>query len=364
LCRDPEERPTADTLTRHSPFGASDPLYDFRKTDLFARLSREEDVSPRRPDTNTLSISQPQQRSEGPNPQLDAAPEVGSIRPPTDDEHTVMKRFTSHASRCTICNDPYAAYTKDIPLCSRGNALAKDIGHYIYAGEGKPYSISDRKRGERIQIQIPVGMDVISLLLKAVEQGLSSTQRKKPMVAWRTENPAEAGYQQGDVEVVEIVPVSSRSHRKEKVPETEQLSRQGDVTASRQTSTATPSPSERENTKSPLRHSTEMEPGLAQQPELRRELAESFKGSRIRRGNGQRTPRPEVISSESELGDEEFSSTSTGTVLSKAASLVDDTEGIAKFTSEREVVVEASGEDDIDVLLLEWTTLSTEELKV
>jgi hypothetical protein len=362
LCRDPEERPTADTLTQHSPFCALDPLYDFRKTDLFARLSREEDVSPRHPDTNTtLSISQPQQRSEGPAPQLDAAPEVGSIRPPTDDEHTVMKRFTRHASSCTICNDPYAAYTNDTPLCSRGNALAKDIGHYIYAREGKSYSISDHKRGESIQIQIPVGMEVISLLLKVVEQGLSSTQRKKPIVAWKTENPAEARRRQGDVAVVETVPVSSRRERKEEEPETEQLSHQRDVTASQQTSTATPSPGERENTKSPLRHSMEMEPGLAQQPELREALAESFKGSRIRRGNRQRTSRPEVLSSESELGDEEDPS---ATPNPASSSSVGDTGGIAKFTSEREVVVEAPGEDDIDALLLEWTTLSTEELKV
>lgn len=36
--RDPSDRPTADTLLRHSTFCVPDPYYNFYDTDLAARL--------------------------------------------------------------------------------------------------------------------------------------------------------------------------------------------------------------------------------------------------------------------------------------------------------------------------------------
>jgi len=118
--------------------------------------------------------------------------------------------------------------------------LAKDVANYIYAKGGKPYSVIDRKRGERIQIQIPAGMEVISLLVKAINQGLvlnkkpvihtpvenvevekierpSHHQVRKEYVSRKKEYPEERRYRQGDVEIVEIVPSSRHEGRKEKV---------------------------------------------------------------------------------------------------------------------------------------------------
>jgi len=157
------------------------------------------------------------------------AKEVQSIRQPRDDENSVMFHFAKHAAKCVACNDPYAAFKQDQPLCSRGNALAKDVANYIYAKGGKPFSVVDRKRGERIQIQIPLGMEVISLLVKAFDRGFVLT--KKPLILTPIENvsesrpshspkkqyPEEGRYRQGDVKIVEIIPASHNKSRKEKV---------------------------------------------------------------------------------------------------------------------------------------------------
>jgi len=118
------------------------------------------------------------------------AKEVQSIRQPRDDENSVMFHFAKHAAKCVACNDPYAAFKQDQPLCSRGNALAKDVANYIYAKGGKPFSVVDRKRGERIQIQIPLGMEVISLLVKAFDRGFVLT--KKPLILTPIENVSES----------------------------------------------------------------------------------------------------------------------------------------------------------------------------
>lgn len=156
---------------------------------------------------------------------------VQSIRQPRDDEMSVMNHFTRHASHCSICVNPYTAYRQDIPLCGRGNALARDVANYIYSKGGKPYSVIDRQRGERIQIQIPAGMEVISLLTKAFDRGLVLQRREKISVVETKgekvespsyeqtrmesvppgkENTKERRYRHGDVEIVEIVPGSRR----------------------------------------------------------------------------------------------------------------------------------------------------------
>lgn len=172
-------------------------------------------------------------------PRVGFATEVQSIRQPRDDENSVMTHFAKHAAKCPQCNDPYDAYRQDRPLCRQGNALAKDVANYIYAKGGKPFSVVDRKRGERIQIEIPNGMEVISLLVKAFDRGFVLT--KKPLILTPIENiqvenpprpsrhqprkehtssrkeyPEERRYRQGDVEIVEIIPAQHKS-RKETV---------------------------------------------------------------------------------------------------------------------------------------------------
>lgn len=183
--------------------------------------------------------------AKGPSaPRVGFATEVQAIRQPRDDENSVMHYFAKHASHCSVCKNPYDAYRNDIPLCDRGNSLAKDVATYIYAKGGKPYSRIDRQSGERVQIQIPAGMEVITLLVKAIDRGLVLSKREKPVVvaapkpekvevekidrsyyqqprveyvSRRKEHPEERRYRQGDVEIVEIVPVPRRDTNKDKV---------------------------------------------------------------------------------------------------------------------------------------------------
>ena len=116
------------------------------------------------------------------------ATEVQSIRQPRDDELFVMLQFSSHASHCSICNNPYAAYCHNVALCARGLSLGKDVATYVYARGGKPYSCVDRQLGERVQIEIPAHTQVISLLVKAINHGMvfskpdPQPQARKPIV--------------------------------------------------------------------------------------------------------------------------------------------------------------------------------------
>ncbi|EXJ89500.1 hypothetical protein A1O3_02567 [Capronia epimyces CBS 606.96] len=175
------------------------------------------------------------------------ATEVTSIRPAKDDEQSVMEHFARHASKCNICKDPYLAYKQDTPLCDRGNAYAIDVANYIYSKGGKPFSVIDRKRGDRVQIEIPFGCEVISSLVKAFDRGMT-LRASKPVVvtptfererlerADKTERPSsysprterrkeyhvedqprERRYRQGDVEMVEITPSTARRERREQV---------------------------------------------------------------------------------------------------------------------------------------------------
>ena len=156
------------------------------------------------------------------------AAEVQAIRQPREDEMSVMSYFTKHASRCTTCVDPYAAYRQDIPLCERGTAFAKDVANYIYVKGGKPFSVINRRDGDRVQIQIPSEMEAISLLVKAFDRGF--VPRKKPLLlkpikrspyeetrkdstSPGKEYPEERRYRQGDVEIVEIAPLKRLERR-------------------------------------------------------------------------------------------------------------------------------------------------------
>ena len=160
------------------------------------------------------------------------APEVNSYRAARDDELSVMEHFTKHAAKCPYCRDPYTAYRQDQPLCSRGVAYAKDVANYLYAKGGKPFSIIDRRNGEYVQVQIPAGCEVISLLVKAFDKGMKLESRRvvvdnigryetteRPVTASPSPvSPSrrERRYVRDDYDTVEIQPHSSRNERRER----------------------------------------------------------------------------------------------------------------------------------------------------
>ncbi|RVX75613.1 hypothetical protein B0A52_00966 [Exophiala mesophila] len=116
------------------------------------------------------------------------AREVQSIREPRDDEFSVMSHFAKHADRCPHCHDPYATHIREKSLCDRGISLARDVCNYLYAKGGKPFSIVDRRSsGDRVQVQVPVGMEAVSLLIKAIDRGMVLQKKAAIVVAKKVE---------------------------------------------------------------------------------------------------------------------------------------------------------------------------------
>ncbi|KIX06017.1 uncharacterized protein Z518_03991 [Rhinocladiella mackenziei CBS 650.93] len=194
---------------------------------------------------------------------VEFAKEVTSIRPPRDDELWVMTQFARHAAKCDDCRDPYGAFKQDRLLCDKGNALARDVANYLYSKGDKPFSVINKKEGERMQVEVPADCKVIESLVKAFGRGLvlrvpKPVKPAAPVVLMpkvdkhdqyeRVEKiekydrpayypsrpdqdvkvyrkkeyhvddrPRERRYREGDVDMVEIVPVSARRERKEKV---------------------------------------------------------------------------------------------------------------------------------------------------
>lgn len=146
--------------------------------------------------------------------QVGFAPSPVYSRQPHDDEVYVMREFAHHAHRCANCAQPYEIHLSGRTLCDRGHQLALDVAQYVYNKSGKAYSLVDREGNQHVQIEIPVGCEVVKDLLKAMERGLR-LRRKAPAVSYdptyyvapRTaaaERPAR-------VELVE----PSRRHRRE-----------------------------------------------------------------------------------------------------------------------------------------------------
>jgi hypothetical protein len=102
-------------------------------------------------------------------------PEVSRL--PYDDEKYVMRAFSKHASHCDTCYDPYQVYKNRGQLCSRGHQRALDVAQYVYQKGGQAYSLVDRERSQRVQIEIPAGCEPVRQLLKAMERGLLSSKR-------------------------------------------------------------------------------------------------------------------------------------------------------------------------------------------
>ncbi len=146
--------------------------------------------------------------------QVGFAPSPIYSRQPHDDEVYVMKAFAHHAYRCHYCAQPYQVHLDGRTLCDKGHQLALDVAQYVYNKGGKAYSLVDREGSQLVQIEIPVGCEVVKDLLQAMERGLR-LRRKAPAVSYDSTyyvapRPVE---QRSRVEIVE----PSRRHRKEKV---------------------------------------------------------------------------------------------------------------------------------------------------
>lgn len=105
------------------------------------------------------------------------------MRPPRDDELSVMRVFARHASHCKQCADPYKVWKTDGELCDKGHSYARDVAKYIYSKGGRPHSVIDKEsRDERNEIEVPVDCEVIRNLTRAFHQGLYLGARK-PVVS-------------------------------------------------------------------------------------------------------------------------------------------------------------------------------------
>jgi hypothetical protein len=170
---------------------------------------------------------------------VEFATEVISYRAPRDDELSVMEHFARHAAKCEYCRDPYDAWRHEKPLCSRGLSYARDVATYLYAKGGKPFSVIDRQNGDRVQVQIPMGCEAVSLLIKAFDRGMKTTSTRvvvdntRKYETAKVISPAspsspsrrreyhvdgkrERRYIEDDYNLVEIKPASSRNDRRER----------------------------------------------------------------------------------------------------------------------------------------------------
>ncbi|KAK6376165.1 uncharacterized protein PV06_02118 [Exophiala oligosperma] len=111
------------------------------------------------------------------------------LRPSRDDEYFVMYRFAKHASKCTLCADPYDSYQQGHGLCDRGRSYARYVfSHLSYRG-GKAFSRIDRAYGNPIEVRIPAECEVIHGLFRALEHGMGLSRRKKPTIVDPNEKP-------------------------------------------------------------------------------------------------------------------------------------------------------------------------------
>ncbi len=145
--------------------------------------------------------------------QVGFAPNPVYSRQPHDDELYVMREFAHHAYRCPDCAQPYQVHLSGRTLCNLGHQLALDVAQYVFNKGGKAYSKVDREGNQLVQIEIPVGCEVVRDLLKAMERGLR-LRRRAPAVSYDSSyyvapRPVE---RRPTVEIVE----PSRRHRKEK----------------------------------------------------------------------------------------------------------------------------------------------------
>jgi hypothetical protein len=88
-----------------------------------------------------------------------------------DDEHYVMWRYASHATRCSQCEHPLETMRQKNTLCRRGILHARAVNRYFSSRNGKLYSLVDRDADRYVQVQVPSGCGVIRELMLAQERG-------------------------------------------------------------------------------------------------------------------------------------------------------------------------------------------------
>lgn len=148
--------------------------------------------------------------------QVDFAPAPVYSREARDDERFVMRQFCSHAKRCEVCCTPYETHMAGGSLCDRGLRYALNVFQYIYNKGGKAYSLVDREREQRVQVEIPAGCGILRDLLRAIDRGMRLSSRA-PVVSYDqnyyvAERPVRTETRPAAYAIVER-PVSPRRHR-------------------------------------------------------------------------------------------------------------------------------------------------------
>jgi len=115
-------------------------------------------------------------------------------RLPHDDEAYVLSAFARHASHCPHCRSPRAALRSGRTLCAKGHARAADLLQYLYLGrERVVHSVVDRRRGERVQIELGRAVEELVVdLLTACQAGLSIVSNVSPQVPDEERSPRHA----------------------------------------------------------------------------------------------------------------------------------------------------------------------------
>ena len=106
-------------------------------------------------------------------------PNESVSRPASQDELQAVYNYARHASHCDRCADPYRVHLAGKTLCDRGHHYARHVAKHLYLQRGRPCSTVDGHDYRYVEVEIPVGCDVVRGLLKAVEHGLRLRRSKQ-----------------------------------------------------------------------------------------------------------------------------------------------------------------------------------------
>ena len=112
-------------------------------------------------------------------------PSVETLRPPYEDEYSVMHQFCRHIARCRLCIIPRSSR---FLLCHRGYGYAKDVYQYLYLKDGTVYSeVSRRNSQHEVRVEVPQD----SLIYRLLCQRLPSPNHTKHVMNPRPKSTAE-----------------------------------------------------------------------------------------------------------------------------------------------------------------------------
>ncbi|KAI9714132.1 MAG: hypothetical protein M1812_006460 [Candelaria pacifica] len=117
--------------------------------------------------------------------QVGFAPSPIYTRQPYQPELAALHNYATHASHCQTCAHPYSTHLNGSTLCPKGHAHARAVATYVFNHEGQAYSTTDVENGaQRVQIEIPVGCEVVRELLAAMERGLRLRAREDKVISY------------------------------------------------------------------------------------------------------------------------------------------------------------------------------------